>query len=215
MAIQKLDFAQPFFEVEYVEQEAEYVCESKSLIFNLAERSGKALYIKGIPVMPLKGTVAEKVTVEQITRMLVVKNYDSFRLDNPDIIRQIKQTWRSLYECSGIERHKGIPYFKSPKARIGGDTEINFCFVSEPMAPSGPHRDHDREFDEVHAQIRGFGKMQKFVENDTATFYQESIMAPGVVHEKFYNEDGVYPWHQYHSLTPCIYMPIEIDRPAK
>ncbi len=212
MSVQKLDFAEPFFEVEYVEDEEKYTCETKSLVFNLAERSGKSLYIKRIPVLPLKGTVAEGVVIEGIVRMLVVKNYDSFRLDDPKFVQRVKKTWKSLYECSGIERHKGIPYFKSPKARIGGDTEINFCFVSEPMAPSGPHRDHDRDFDEVHAQIRGFGKMQKFVENDTSTFYQESIMAPGVVHEKFYDEDGVYPWHQYHSLTPCIYMPIEIDR---
>ena len=212
MSIQKLDFAEPFFAVDYVEDEAEYFAEGKCLIINLAERSQISLYIKGIPVLPLKGTVAENVKVEGIGRALIVKDYDHFRLDDPDFIRRVKSTWKSLYECSGIERHKGIPYFKSPKARVGGDTEINFCFVSEPMAPSGPHRDHDRDFDEVHAQIRGFGKMQKFEENDTSTFYQESIMAPGVVHEKFYNEKGEYPGHQYHSITPCIYMPIEIDR---
>ena len=212
MSVQNLDFAQPFFQVAYVEGEAEYRAEGRCLVFNLAERSQVPLYIRGIPVLPLKGTVVENVTVEHIGRALIVRDYDSLCLDDPQVARQIKQTWKSLYVCSGMERHKGIPYYKSPKVRIGGDTEINFCFVSEPMAPSGPHRDHDRDFDEVHAQIRGFGKMQKFEENDVSTFYQESFLAPGIVHEKFYDSQGRYPWHQYHSITPCIYMPIEIDR---
>lgn len=212
MSKEALDFAKPFFDVEYLEDEASYFISGKSLVFNLAERSQTIMYIKRIPIMPLKGTVAEDVELVNIGRALIVKDYDRFRLDDPAVIQKIKETWRTLYQCSGLERHKGIPYYKSPKVRVGGDTELNFCFVSEPMAPSGKHRDHDRNFDEVHAQIRGFGKMQKFVENDTSTFYQESIMAPGVVHEKFYDADGNYPWHQYHSLTPCIYMPIEIDR---
>lgn len=212
MSIQSLNFALPFFEVDYVENEESYFAKDRCLVLNLAERSQTVLYIKGIPVLPLKGTVVENVSVDNIGRALIVKDYDRYRLDDPSFIQKIKSTWRTLYECSGIERHKGIPYYKSPKVRVGGDTELNFCFVSEPMAPSGPHRDHDRNFDEVHAQIRGFGKMQKFVENDTSTFYQEFIMAPGIVHDKFYDENGNYPWHQYHSLTPCIYCPIEIDR---
>ncbi len=212
MSIQKLTFAEPFFEVDYVEDEKSYDVESKSLVFNLAERSQTVMDIQGIPILPLKGTVAQGVRVEHIGRALIVKDYEHFALDDLAFLREVKTVWRSLYECSGIERHKGLPYYKSPKVRVGGDTELNFCFVSEPMAPSGPHRDHDRNFDEVHAQIRGFGKMQKFRENDLSTFYQESIMAPGIVHEKFYDAQGVYPWHQYQSITPCIYMPIEIDR---
>ena len=79
MGIQKLNFAEPFFEVYYVEREAEYFAAGKSLIFNLAERSQASLYVKGIP-----------------------------------------------------------------------------------MAPSGLHREHARAIDEVHAQIRGFGKVQRF-----------------------------------------------------
>lgn len=212
MSVQKLDFAEPFFQVDYVEDEPAYDITSKSLVFNLAERSQTVMYVKDIPLMPLKGTVVKDVQVTNIGRALIVKDYDRIALDDEEFVKAITTTWRSIYECSGLERHKGLPYFKSPKVRVGGDTELNFCFVSQPMIPSGPHKDHDRDFDEVHAQIRGFGCMQKFEENDTTTFYQESNMAPGVIHEKFYNEKGEYPWHQYQSITPCIYMPIEIDR---
>ncbi|WP_434309571.1 hypothetical protein [Hominifimenecus sp. rT4P-3] len=211
MSIQKLDFGQPLFEMEYVENEERYFVKPKSMVINLAERSQTTIWIKGIPLLPLKGTIVEGVWLENIGRALVILDYERYDIEDPEVIARIKSSWKSLYECSGIERHKGIPYFKSPKVRVGGDTELNVCFT-EAMAPSGPHRDHDRDFDEVHAQIRGFGKMQKFEENDTSTFYQEFIMAPGIVHDKFYNEKGEYPWHQYHSITRAVYMPIEIDR---
>lgn len=211
MSVQKLDFGQPLFEIEYVENEEKYFVKPKSMVINLAERSQTTIWIKGIPLFPLKGTIVEGVCLENIGRALIILDYERYDIDDPEVIARIKSCWKSLYECSGIERHKGIPYFKSPKVRVGGDTELNVCFT-EAMAPSGPHREHDRDFDEVHAQIRGFGKMQKFEENDTSTFYQEFIMAPGIVHDKFYNENGEYPWHQYHSITRAVYMPIEIDR---
>lgn len=212
MTVQKLDFAEPFFQVDYVEDEPSYDIGAKSLVFNLAERSQTVMYVKGMPIMPLKGTVVQDVQVTNIGRALIVKDYDRVPLDDEEFVKGITSTWRTIYECSGLERHRGLPYYKSPKVRVGGDTELNFCFVSQPMVPSGPHKDHDRDFDEVHAQIRGFGCMQKFEENDPSTYYQESNLAPGVVHEKFYDENGDYPWHQYQSITPCIYMPIEIDR---
>ena len=27
-----------------------------------------------------------------------------------------------------------------------------------------------------------------------------------------YDSEGKYPWHEYKSVTPCIYCPIELDR---
>ncbi len=212
MSVQKLDFAEPFFAVDYVENEESCDVGPKSLVFNLAERANAPLYVDGMPVLPLRGTVVQGVRLTKITRALIVKDFERRSLDDARFTDEIKKTWRTLYECSGMERHKGLPYYKSPKVRVGGDTELNFCYVSEPMFPSGPHKDHDRDFDEVHGIILGFGKMQKFRENDLSTFYQESILGPGCIHEKFYDENGVYPWHQLQSITPCVYMPIEIDR---
>ena len=213
--VQALDFAEPFFSVDYIENEDSYFIEKKSMVVNLAERSQTVMYIKGIPILPLKGTIAENCTLEHIGQAFVVKDYERCDLNDIPTIQAIKKTWKTIYECSGIERHKGLPYYKSPKFKVGegrNHIEINFCFVSEPLAPSGPHQGHDREFDEVHAQIRGFGKMQKFEKNDLSTYYGEYIMAPGIVHDKFYDETGYYPWHQYQSITPCVYCPIEIDR---
>lgn len=213
--VQSLDFAEPFFSVDYIENEEKYWVEKNSLVFNLSERSGKSMYIKGVPVVPLKGLVAKGVWVENIDRAFVVKDYMRCDINDIPTIQAIKKQWKSLYECSGLERHKGLPYFKSPKFKVGegrNHIELNFCFVSEPFAPSGPHQTHDRDFDEVHAQILGFGKMQKFETSDTSTYFGEYIMAPGIAHDKCYDSEGNYPWHQYQSITPCVYCPIELDR---
>ena len=213
--IRRLDFAEPFFTLDYVEGEKEYRVEENSLIINLAERAGTVMHINGAGVPPLKAAIAKGCLITDLTLALVVKDYERCRLDDIPTIQAIKRTWKSIYECSGMERHKGLPYYKSPKFITGegrNHIELNFCFVSEPFAPSGPHQTHDRDFDEVHVQILGYGKMQKFTENDTSTYFGEYIMAPGIVHDKFYDANGDYPWHQYQSITPCVYCPIELDR---
>jgi len=213
--VQRLDIAEPFFHVDYLVKEPGYQIHEQSILINLAERSGKCLLIKGVELPPLKATILADTYVENIEHAFVIKNYLQCNISDVATIQKIKKTWRSLYDCSGLERHKGLPYYKSPKFKTGegrDHLELNFCFVAEPFAPSGTHRDHDRDFDEVHLQVQGFGKMQKFDENDISTYWGESIMAPGVIHDRMYDAEGRYPWHQYQSVTPCVYVPIELDR---
>ena len=210
MSVKKLDFAAPFFNTEFVEDEQEYFVRGKGLVVNLSNIDEGTLYVKNMPVFPLKGTIVENVALTSVAKALVVKEYDKDSGD-PQFFRAIRAKWPTLYQVSGLERHRGIPYYKSPQVTVGGNVRINFCYA-EPMAPSGRHQTHSPDFDEVHAQILGFGRMQKFTEDRGETFYQEVIMAPGIVHDRFYDEKGLYPWHQYCSITDCVYMPIEIDR---
>lgn len=66
------------------------------------------------------------------------------------------------------------------------------------------------EFLEVHTQIYGNGRMQKFHANDFATLYQDVLMSPGDTHVPFASVDAagafIYPWHQYYADTDCIWM---------
>jgi len=48
--------------------------------------------------------------------------------------------------------------------------------------------------------------------DDKEYIHQELNMAPGTVHDKMYDSEGKYPWHEYKSVTPCVYCPIELDR---
>ena len=45
MTVQQLDFAEPFFQIDYVEDEACYEVTTKSLVLNLALRSQTTMYI--------------------------------------------------------------------------------------------------------------------------------------------------------------------------
>jgi hypothetical protein len=78
----------------------------------------------------------------------------------------------------------------------------------------GLHRDHAfcpvPGFREVHTQIVGFGKMQQCRERDVGTLYLEEPMAPGMTHRPMYDADGNYPWHQFETITPSVFMAVEM-----
>ncbi len=65
-------------------------------------------------------------------------------------------------------------------------------------------------FREVHTQIVGFGKMQQCRERDVDTLYLEEPMAPGTTHRPMYDDQGNYPWHQFETITPSIFMAVEM-----
>ena len=45
------------------------------------------------------------------------------------------------------------------------------------------------------------------------TQYLEEPMAPGTTHKPMFDERGNYPWHQYETITPAIFMAIELLPP--
>lgn len=82
-------------------------------------------------------------------------------------------------------------------------------------APAGTdchiHRRH--EFLEVHTQIAGRGRMQKFHAQDASTLYQDVPLEPGSTHAPFCSRDGdggwIYPWHRYWADTDCLWLALE------
>ena len=73
------------------------------------------------------------------------------------------------------------------------------------------HNEHP--FMEIHTQIHGTGRIQKFRERDPETLYEEIVMAPGWTHDPFFLVDGRtpyrYPWHRYYSDSDAIWLAIE------
>jgi hypothetical protein len=87
------------------------------------------------------------------------------------------------------------------------------------FAPGGTdcavHNQHD--FIEVHTQVHGEGRMQKFRDQSIDSLYQDIRMSPGYTTEQPFcqlsPEGGfVYPWHQYRSDTDCIWLAVEYHR---
>ncbi|MFB4196779.1 hypothetical protein [Streptomyces carpaticus] len=83
------------------------------------------------------------------------------------------------------------------------------------FAPAGTdchiHRRHP--FLEVHTQVAGHGRMQKFHAQDEATRYQDVPVEPGTTHPPFCAYDGAgtwrYPWHRYWADTDCVWLALE------
>jgi hypothetical protein len=84
------------------------------------------------------------------------------------------------------------------------------------FAPAGTdcaiHNDHD--FIEIHSQLHGYGRMQKFKERDHATLYEDLRMSPGhtppVPFCRSLPEGGFgYPWHQYRADSDCVWLAVE------
>jgi len=75
----------------------------------------------------------------------------------------------------------------------------------------GIHNQHD--FMEIHTQIAGSGHMQKFLENDVDTLYENEPMWPGYTTSVPYcsveADRFEYPWHRYYAETDCLWMALE------
>lgn len=76
----------------------------------------------------------------------------------------------------------------------------------------GIHVLHD--FLEVHTQVLGVGRMQKFRDQDHATLAEDVVMGEGYTTPVPFcglGEDPrfVYPWHQYRADTDCVWLALE------
>jgi len=75
----------------------------------------------------------------------------------------------------------------------------------------GIHRIHP--FIEVHTQIMGLGRMQKFDEKDHTTIYEDQQLSPGTTNPIPFcvdrDNDLEYPWHQYRADTDCVWLALE------
>ncbi|MGO8899877.1 MAG: hypothetical protein ACLQU5_16225 [Isosphaeraceae bacterium] len=89
--------------------------------------------------------------------------------------------------------------------------KVNFWF-----APANTncfiHNQH--AFIEIHSQITGYGRMQKFRTQDYSTLYHDELMSPGYTTAVPFCEVAgpgryVYPWHQYYADGDCIWMAVE------
>lgn len=205
MSINTLQFCEPFFTIKTLHNEQEYRVGEKSIVINLSD---SAIKVKDKRLDYLKSTIVTRITIENLQKAIIVEEYEKNK-DHDRLFEEIKKQWPMMYDMTKQERHKGILLWRSPKEKIFGNTEINLCYIAANVS-TGPHKTHILNFTEVHTQLLGIGKMQKLEENDYSTLYQEVVLAPGITHEPFYNEQAEYPWHQYQSVTDAIYMPIEI-----
>ena len=125
--------------------------------------------------------------------------------------------WRSSQDTIGtvaLDPRRATGRGDAPLALETFTIKVNLWF-----APGGTdcaiHDIHD--FIEVHTQVYGNGRMQKFREPTLSTLYQDTPMAPGYTTPETFcsvSEDGSfhYPWHQYYADNDCIWLAVEYHR---
>lgn len=209
MPVKTLNIAEPFFTVRIVTDESRYEIVGKCIVLNLG---AAPLGVRSQSLAPLQSVIVVDTALAAVQHAVVVERFADHH-DDDVLMARVRETWPSAYDVRGEERLRGIEHFMSPKVWVD---QIGYTFYHAGSVPLnvGLHREHDfcpvPGFREVHTQIVGFGKMQQCRDRDLGTLYWEEAMAPGNTHRPMYDGEGNYPWHQFETITPSIFMAVEI-----
>jgi hypothetical protein len=209
MSVETLEFAEPFFTVKHLADEAEYQVGDKTIVLNLSEQP---IRIQDQTLGHLQSVVVAHTPIRGVERAVLIERFAAHADDNA-LFDEVRKTWPLAYDIRKEDRLKGVSHYMSPKVCIGNISLSMYHSGSVPLNV-GLHKYHPfcevPGFKEVHTQIVGFGKMQQCMEQDVDTIYLEEPLAPGATHKPMYDEEGNYPWHQYETITPSIFMAVEI-----
>ena len=209
MTRQKLDIAEPFFSVSLISDEASLLINGRTILLNLSD---SPIRIREQKLDSLQSVILCDTDIQNVERSIIVERFDD-HTDEAVLMEQVRRTWPSAFEVRGEERLRGIGHYMSPKIWIGQIGVTMYHSATVPLNV-GLHREHPfcpfPGFREVHTQIVGFGKMQQCRERDIDTLYLEETMAPGTTHRPMYDDQGNYPWHQFETITPSIFMAVEM-----
>ncbi len=209
MTIQTLDIAEPFFTTRLIRGEDSHQITGKTIVLNL---SPTPIRIREQVLGEFQSVILKDTVMEGVEHAVIVERFADYD-DDSTLLEQVRATWPSAYEVRGEDRLKGIGHYMSPKIWVDGFGFTMYHSATVPLNV-GLHRDHAfcpvPGFREVHTQIVGFGKMQQCRERDVDTLYLEEPMAPGTTHRPMYDEHGNYPWHQFETITPSIFMAVEM-----
>ena len=209
MSITHLDIAEPFLGLRVVEGESTVEVTRYTIVLNV---STGPVRVENQHLDHLQSAILANITLHDIERAIFVDRFDAHG-DDEILCARLRQAWPTAFEVRGEARLRGVEHYMSPKIFVGN---IGLTFYHPASVPLnvGLHRDHPfcpvPGFREVHTQIVGLGKMQQCRDRDPATVYMEETMGPGATHRPMYDATGDYPWHQYETMTPGVFLAVEI-----
>lgn len=203
-SLQKIfNFSENFLKVEYIENGANFLIDKKSIVINTDDTE---IIIEGKPLRPWNSSIYSSLIIPKARKLICITlNTDFFLFDVYPHAKILMDKWAHVYDIFPLPHLKDTKLWRSEKDRIG-NIGFNLWYASA-GTNCGIHNEHD--FKELHTQIFGIGRMQKFRENNYNSIYQDVFMSPGYTHEPFFNEDFIYPWHQYWADTDCIWLAVE------
>ncbi len=199
-------FSETFLKVEYLENLDTFQIGGPTIVLNAGNHE---LSIQGHPLRPWNSSIYSAIVIANIQKIVgITLEPDLLFIKSFPYEKTLREKWTHVHELFPLAHLKQTKLWRSAQERIG-QIEFNLWY-----APAGTHcgihNQHD--FQELHPQIFGRGRMQKFHENDYNSLYQEVFMSPGYTHEPFYDHEGRYPWHQYYADTDCIWLATEFHR---
>lgn len=198
-----LTFSEPFVKVEYAENVEHLLIDAETTVLNLGDA---AISVGSSSLRPLHSSIYSNISIPSAPRLLLITTHAGVSLTDPfPHSSHIVKQWTQVYELLHLPHLKGTQLWRSTKERVG-DIAFNLWYAGA-GTDCGIHNKHP--FCELHTQLFGIGRMQKFHENNPNTLYQDVFMAPGYTHEPFCDDDCVYPWHQYYSDTDCLWVAVE------
>lgn len=209
MTVSALNIGRPFFDITLIENEATFVVSGSAIVLNLAQTP---LRVEQQQLSSLQSAIVRGAKLRDVNWAVAVDGFEGFD-DEAAFCAEVRRTWPSAFDVRKEERLRGVEHYMSPKVRIG---ELGLSLYHSASVPLkvGLHRDHPfcpvPGFREVHTQLVGFGKMQQCRERDLSTMYLEEYLAPGATHRPMYDSEGNYPWHQFETITPSIFMAVEL-----
>ncbi|MXX91681.1 MAG: hypothetical protein F4213_17895 [Boseongicola sp. SB0677_bin_26] len=209
MPVRTLDLAEPFFTVRIITTSPAHRVSGKAILLNISE---KPVQVREQRLGHLQSAVVADVELRDVAHAVIVERFADHD-DEDRLFAEVRRSWPSAFDVRREERLRGVSHYMSPKVWVGQHGFTMYHSGSVPLNV-GLHRDHAffpvPGFREVHTQIVGVGKMQQCRENDVSTLYLEEPMAPGATHRPMFDADGNYPWHQYETITPSIFMAVEM-----
>jgi hypothetical protein len=223
-SVRPLAFSDPFIEATLVENARDFTVES-GVTINLDD---EPMQIGGsVPsvIPPWKSTTLRNGRIKAAKRVAVIRVLNETNLGG---IVFGKWDW---FGNRFAKFPRTTPLYISPYDEIGDVQFDPFVFANQRVqqddvrrygirlnlwwSPTGTdcyiHNEHP--FIEIHTQIHGIGRIQKFQERNDATMYEQISLAPGYTHDPFAHigADGSpsYPWHRYYSDSDCIWLAIE------
>ncbi|HEY4036967.1 MAG TPA: hypothetical protein VGL94_23665 [Ktedonobacteraceae bacterium] len=234
--VKQLNFAGPHIDAKCIEQARDYPIQGRAIVVNPHTSNA---YIGETPkksIPPLSSTILKDTRIEQAASLILLQVKEEANIGN--II--LEPGW-DLYgnlvkkmpgKDKSLPYPQNTPLWRSPQDDAGIITFDPSVILDQATAPQGQktfqvkvnlwfapsktncfiHNQHD--FIEIHSQVYGSGRMQKFRAQDNNTLYEDLLMSQGYTTPVPFcsvgpNTTFIYPWHQYYADTDCIWLAIE------
>ena len=221
-------------EAVWLRNVSNYRITKRTIVSNIGECCAKILAEPVKQLHPRTSTILQDVTIDDADSLVLIHvpkkiNLGGIILDDGwahlSVTDPTFSTDYPLYKSAqyDVGKVKFDPFYATGatdasevKNLANYQVKVNLWFSPENSNCAIHNHDTNHEMLEVHTQIFGVGRMQKFHKQEYESIYEDVILGQGMTHVCFAGakEDGsfYYPWHQYFADTDCIWMAIEYHR---